>query len=507
MSYRLDSNNEKLYSHSFNINMSNIFLIKSKKNDELLDNKQTSLVNEISLNKDVSLSNTTLKKTRRGDTRHYLPATKEWLNSIYTYSVNYIKSLAITDKVVNKIIKSYFFLRLVYMKNIFKGMSKRQRLLSVNRIFVSKAEMKHTNNKVIITLYTYNKEKNYFIRKLISLRNMLIFRNNYLFLINLKKKAILKNIYKVSFLIYNILKKKDLKNYEDNIQVFKQEDLIKKNELAKGEKHEKLFEDLNDIIQWKTFAEQFFYGYAKPTKKEFETTLWDNPVIVNILQSYVKKLYIYYLRKSLALMSRKEVLYLYYNQILFFNNYKFNKSFIYNKGLGLVSSISKIYNKKVEFNIVDLKSSHLNSDIFSDSISTKLNDRKKRVLRVLKKALSLVRLNPSHILAIQLGANKNISNLVYTEDNVEKIGLSFIKNKAINGVRLEASGRLTSRLTASRSISKKKYVGNLRNISSYDNKISSVMLRGHVKSNIQYTNINSKTPNGAYGLKVWVSSY
>lgn len=206
-------------------------------------------------------------------------------------------------------------------------------------------------------------------------------------------------------------------------------------------------------------------------------------------------------------MSRKEVLYLYYNQILFFNNYKFNKSFIYNKGLGLVSSISKIYNKKVEFNIVDLKSSHLNSDIFSDSISTKLNDRKKRVLRVLKKALSLVRLNPSHILAIQLGANKNISNLVYTEDNVEKIGLSFIKNKAINGVRLEASGRLTSRLTASRSISKKKYVGNLRNISSYDNKISSVMLRGHVKSNIQYTNINSKTPNGAYGLKVWVSSY
>ena len=57
----------------------------------------------------------------------------------------------------------------------------------------------------------------------------------------------------------------------------------------------------------------------------------------------------------------------------------------------------------------------------------------------------------------------------------EEVGLSFIKNKAINGVRLEASGRLTRRLTASRSISKLEY--------------------------------NSKTPNGAYGLKVWVSSY
>jgi hypothetical protein len=159
-----------------------------------------------------------------------------------------MKSLAITDNVVNKIIKSYFFLRLVYMKNIFKGMSKRQRLLSVNRIFVSKAEMKHTNNKVIITLYTYNKEKNYFVRKLISLRNMLIFRNNFLNLINLKRKSILRNIHKVSFLIYNILKKKDLlKNYESNKQVF--DDLIKRNELVKGEKHDKLFEKFNDNIQ------------------------------------------------------------------------------------------------------------------------------------------------------------------------------------------------------------------------------------------------------------------
>ena len=41
--------------------MLNIFLIKNKKNDELLDNKQTSLVNEISLNKDVSCS---AKETR-----------------------------------------------------------------------------------------------------------------------------------------------------------------------------------------------------------------------------------------------------------------------------------------------------------------------------------------------------------------------------------------------------------------------------------------------------------
>jgi hypothetical protein len=33
------------------------------------------------------------------------------------------------------------------------------------------------------------------------------------------------------------------------------------------------------------------------------------------------------------------------------------------------------------------------------------------------------------------------------------------------------------------------------------------MLRGHVKSNIQYTNLSSKTRNGAFGLKGWISSY
>jgi len=33
------------------------------------------------------------------------------------------------------------------------------------------------------------------------------------------------------------------------------------------------------------------------------------------------------------------------------------------------------------------------------------------------------------------------------------------------------------------------------------------MLRGYVKSNSQYTLINSKTRNGTFGLKGWVSSH
>jgi hypothetical protein len=33
------------------------------------------------------------------------------------------------------------------------------------------------------------------------------------------------------------------------------------------------------------------------------------------------------------------------------------------------------------------------------------------------------------------------------------------------------------------------------------------VLRGHIKSNLQYTIINSKTRNGSFGLKGWISSH
>jgi hypothetical protein len=32
------------------------------------------------------------------------------------------------------------------------------------------------------------------------------------------------------------------------------------------------------------------------------------------------------------------------------------------------------------------------------------------------------------------------------------------------------------------------------------------MLRGHVKSNVQYSMINSKNRNGAFGVKGWVGN-
>lgn len=222
------------------------------------------------------------------------------------------------------------------------------------------------------------------------------------------------------------------------------------------------------------------------------------------------------------------------------NNNKFKNWFI----LGLKKIISKIYNKKVEFNFVNLKYLHLNSDIFSQTIAIKLRNRDNSLLTVLKKALKQVKLpsisklsyydretHKKNAFALNkyetLNLNSYISMLkdkdilhellckifprytnkidspIYSQrkNNLQENVLNSSKHKNIYGVRLETTGRLSKRLTASRSVFKLKYKGSLRNIDSSYKNISTVMLRGNTKSNIQLTKISSKTRNGAFGLK------
>ena len=176
--------------------------------------------------------------------------------------------------------------------------------------------------------------------------------------------------------------------------------------------------------------------------------------------------------------------------------------------LRLNNLLSKIYAKKIEFNLVNLEYLHLNSDILSESIIIKLRNRKNRLLKVLKTSLNMVKLPYSNKLNLKLNLNNLVLNKTNSinENNIIENILNNIKHKSICGVRLEATGRLSRRLTAARSIFKFKYKGSLKNIDSSYKGFSSVVLRGNVKSNIQYTNINSKTRNGSFGIKGWVSS-
>lgn len=109
-----------------------------------------------------------------GTTRHYPPGNKEWSNSIYVYNKNSVKSLPFRDKLANNLIKGYFNLVPLTSKNT---RSRRMRnlfsRLYTKRIFVTRGEVKQTNDKAIVTAYTFNREKNLFMIKYIFLMNRL----------------------------------------------------------------------------------------------------------------------------------------------------------------------------------------------------------------------------------------------------------------------------------------------------------------------------------------------
>lgn len=260
--------------------------------------------------------------------------------------------------------------------------------------------------------------------------------------------------------------------------------------------------------------------------------------------SYEKTCIKNFLRKTY----RKEWLYIRYAKMLLFNRNKYRNNFL----LGLKNVISKLYNKKIEFNFVNLKYIYLNSDILSRSIASRLRNRRNRLLTVLNKAVLLANIpsvnnkwefdssnnntvnnrtikdknlsfiktiasfdGPVHINSDSLNLllrKINLSNVPCSIESkklnaTQKNALSSVNNKAVFGVRLEAAGRLTRRLTASRSVSKLKYRGSIKNINSSRYGLSSLILKGNLRSNLQYTKISSKTRNGSFGLKGWVSAY
>lgn len=95
-----------------------------------------------------------------GYIRHFPPATSEWSSSIYAHNNNnHIKSLPILDKNLVKLIRSYF--NFYHQKgDLTSGrVLLRFRRTSLKQIFVSKAELKHTNSNVIINIDIYNLQK------------------------------------------------------------------------------------------------------------------------------------------------------------------------------------------------------------------------------------------------------------------------------------------------------------------------------------------------------------
>lgn len=344
------------------------------------------------------------------------------------------------------------------------------RRLSTKKVTVSKPTFKHTNDKVIITLFVYNREYNYYLNKLnsyITLGYNKIFNlSNFVKLNN--KKALFKNLNK-KILIYN----KKFKIITNKLKYLHY--TLKKN-----------FDNIKDLFKCSHIV-NFFNN--------------------NLYKNYIIKI------------MEKEILNMYLKQLIFFNNYKFKDTYI----LPLKNLIEVIYGKRIEFNIIILKNYYFNSDIYTQIIALKTKNRKNKILKILKISLKNIKIPNinkelliDHTNGLKKKQNIYINEIKANDINNDyadiviknsykllekKIFFDSIKNKNIIGIRIETSGRLTKRMTAARSLFKVKYKGTLKNIDSSYKGISSLMLRGNQKSNLQYTKLNSKLRVGSFGIK------
>jgi hypothetical protein len=384
-------------------------------------------------------------KNQSKDIIYYPSSSKEWFSNIYTYNKSYIKSLISKDVSVNNLLGSYFNILEDKIKLSLKRRRPNKVRYSANKIYLSRAEFKHTNNKIIIILYAYNKQKSHierYIRKIVKVRII-----KELFLTkNLEKITTYKNR-----LVYVLKNNFSYFKKWNNVFLKKNNSLLNHIQLNLKTKHIKTY-NIN----------------------------WHNNVLL-------KKRY------------RLEQMFFNYVKLISFNKSKFSNLLLNLRQLGIVNLIEKIYGKSIEIKLIELKSVHLNSDVFSSAIALKLRDRKNKAVGILRKAI------------LQMVKIPDLHTLITFDDNIKTINknniLDIIKQQVVSGVRFEASGRLTRRLTAMRSVFKYRYTGSLKNIRSSRNNKSSTMLRGHVKSNLQYSIINSKTRNGSFGLKGWVSSH
>jgi len=528
--------------------------------------------------------------------KHFPSPIREWNNSIYAYNKNTLNLIPNTMISAIKLIKSYF---LLYNFNIekklrTKRLSRKFRRLSSNKIYISNGEFKHKNNKIIINLYLFNRQKHNYILALKNLylknmfkkeaykfnnkldnfknakfsdihinRNKLSRYKRTIKLNRYKSNNTLYNKYKLINIIFNKYKQTSVKTHMNMLKyiktnIFKSkiihlytiykslciESNINKYNLGNiaVKKYKWRTVKLYNNFEWwiiDLFEKHIFKDIIqlKPTKDKITNYASFNKSILKKINLINKKgllllylinrekyliirslnynknrnIYLYisayiinFYKKFMKRSLRRLQLYFYYRQLMHINKSKYNYSYLQylNKYLSL------LYNKNIEYNLINLKRFYLHSDILSESIALKLTRNKRLILRKLNTIKKKIKIKNDKNFLSKKFLSKKLDlkkNFTISPSLLEKNIIKDLKYKHITGFRLEAKGRLTKRYTASRSVSKIKYKGNLLNLGSSYKGLSSVLLKGNLKSNLQYTKLKSKSRIGSFGIKGWVS--
>lgn len=378
--------------------------------------------------------------------KDFVPTVRDWKNSIYVYNKNALSLIPVASRLVNKLIKGYFN---SYNFNIESKLRKerlrrRLRKLSTNKIFVSDGEFQHTNDKVNITLYVYNRQKLNYLLKLKKIYTSLF-----------KKEKFLKKLKLIRKVGLNIFKKQ-----QENIKI------------------------LTNILP------------------NFNSKVYSNLYYIDFLDISLQRLKYYMIYKQLLYVNKTKFEYSYLQGLInlirkiYKKNVEFNiinlKYFYFNSDIFTQPLVLKLRKQRKLLK-------YLKSLVKKPKIKKIKLDERSRYFFDLE---NLFTVNDD------IDTTNNLLNNFMQQNKTEylkKVVLNNIKYKRVSGVRIEGAGRLTKRYTASRSQHKVRYKGNLVNVYSSIKGYPSSILRGNFKPNLQYTKLNSKSRIGSFGVKGWVS--
>ncbi len=419
---------------------------------------------------------------RTGKFKYFPAVFKEWKNDVYFFNNKFITNFPIYDLNISKIIKSYFNLYFQKKFVIKKNLEGKLKRISINKIYVSKPELSHTNHKVIVTIYIFNREILIFQRfwKIKILKLFQNFQNIFFKLLN---------IYMVLEKISLITKPNKKKWILNQIKKIKQNIY-----LSRAYRKYKLYFDLNKY----RFQDIFLYKLGKLISKFFNKKIEFNIIKLRYM-GFHTDLFTEFL--SLNLKKRKFRLMKSLNIVL--DRIKLPKEKI-KKGQ---------WPKKIYFNLLENKYKNLNINSFinkrnlSEDLEIFYKNFKEKGENLKKKdsKFSNWDLIPYKIfINIFLKKIEYYSNILLSENNLKSKIFNRIKYKNLRGIKLEIKGRLTKRNRADRAVRKKLLKGGLKNIDSSFKGLSTVRFRGYANSNLEYSIKTSKRRVGAFAIKGWI---
>lgn len=451
------------------------------------------------------------------------PFSKEWKNSIYYYNKNIMKMHNIINNLnINKLIRDYFLLsfksdRFINVKHVI---NKKKPFLLKN-IFLSKADIKYTNSKVIVRLFSFNAQRKYVFLKRFTLLSTYIRKN-------ILKKFLKKLKKRIFFIKSKMLKRKTLFKGNKELNVIK---FINNREILLLKY--KLLSDI--IISLDMYIRIHFYMLKQSQKIFF------------LLFSKLRK----------------------YKYLSILNKYKFEKT----KLLPILTRLLNNYiNKKIEYNIINLKSIEYSPDIFTNVINFKIKKRKWSVRKIINRVYAKIKESKKHLgEVVEYNNDKKYyynkreinSNLIYLlnnynfynflkhissdcfsaiitnrllksklypfvqqcdpqckgdssiflknlilSNNLKRNIFKKVKYKLIKGMKIDINGRLTKRYRADRS--RRYYIsrGCIGNIYAKENlNLNYSKYRGYRFSNVIYSTSVGKVRIGSFGIKGWIGCW